>query len=108
MPDRENDPILDRIFAVEYLLGITVMASSNDPIQLNEVGAYDDLAARPNPDGLVILSVPPFEAMLPFIAQKMGRQLTPDEIDVERKKAPSIVLTKEAAEQMSAARAKRG
>jgi hypothetical protein len=83
------------------------MDTSSTPLQLNEVGAYGDLAARPNPDGLVILSVPPFEAMLPFLAQRLGRELTPDEIEIERKKAPSIVLTKQAAEQMSAARARR-
>jgi hypothetical protein len=83
------------------------MDTSSTPLQLNEVGAYGDLAARPNPDGLVILSVPPFETMLPFIAKRFGRELTPDEIEIERKKAPSIVLTKEAAEQMSAARARR-
>ena len=74
------------------------MALPNEPLQLNEVGAYGDLAARPNPDGFVILSVPPFEQMLPFIVQRLGRELTVAEIEVERKKAPSIVLTKEAAE----------
>jgi hypothetical protein len=82
------------------------METSITPLQLNEVGLYGDLAARPNPDCLVILSVPPFEAMLPFIAKKLGRELTPDEIEIERKKAPSIILTKEQAEQMNAARAK--
>ena len=84
-----------------------VMETPITPIRLNEVGAYGDLAARPNPDDLVILSVPPFESMLPFIAQRLGRELTPDEIEAERKKAPSIVLTKEAAAQMTSARAKR-
>ena len=83
------------------------MDTSSTPLKLNEVGAYGDLAARPNPDGLVILSVPPFEAMLPFLSQRLGRELTPDEIEIERKKAPSIVLTKQAAEQMSVARARR-
>ena len=83
------------------------MDTSSIPIKLNEVGAYGDLSTRPNPDGLVILSVPPFEVMLPFLAKRLGRELTPDEIEIERKKAPSIVVTKEAAEQMSAARARR-
>ena len=80
--------------------------ASSEPLKLNEVGAYGDLTARPNPQGFVVLSVPPFEAMLPFIAKRSGRELTPDEIEIERKKAPSIVLTKEAAEQMAVARAK--
>ena len=83
------------------------MPSQNEPIRLNEVGAYGELTARPNPDGLVVLTVPPFEAIIPFIVQRLGRELSPDEIEVERKKAPSIVVTKAAAQQMAAARAKR-
>jgi len=83
------------------------MSTSNEPLRLNEVGAYGDLIARPNPDDLVVLTVPPFEAMLPFIAQNMGRELSSDEIEVERRKAPSIVVTKEAAEKMYVARAQR-
>ena len=83
------------------------MPSPTEPLKLNEVGAYGDLIARPIPDGLVVLTVPPFEAMLPFIAQQRGRALTLDEIEMERKRAPSIVLTEEAAQQMAAARARR-
>lgn len=83
------------------------MPSQSEPIHLNEVGEYGDLTARPNPDGLVVLTVPPFEAMIPFLIQKLGREISPDEIEVERKKAPSIVVTKEAASKMAAARAKR-
>jgi hypothetical protein len=59
------------------------------------------------PDGLVVFTALPFEKMLPFIAQERGRELTPDEIEAERKRAPSIVLTKEAAQQMAAARGQR-
>jgi hypothetical protein len=83
------------------------MVSPTEPLKLNEVGAYGDLTARPNPDGLVVVTVPPFETMLPFLARQRGRELTPDEVEAERKRAPSIVLTKEAAQQMAAARAKR-
>lgn len=84
------------------------MPSPTDPLELQEVGAYGDLIARPNPDGLVVLPVPAFESMLPFIAQQRGRDLTPDEIEVERRRAPSIVVPKEIAEQMMAARARGG
>lgn len=79
------------------------MASPNDPLRPNEVGKYGDLAARPNPLGLVILNVPSFEAMLPHIAQNLGRALTPEEIEAERLKAPSIVVTREIAEHMTGA-----
>jgi hypothetical protein len=83
------------------------MPSSTDPLKPNDVGAYGDLIGRPNPDGLVVLTVPTFEIMLPFIARERGRELTPEEVETERMRAPSIVLTKEAAEQVAAARARR-
>ena len=82
------------------------MPSPTEPLKLNEVGAYGDLIARPNPDGLVVFSLPPFETLLPFIAQKKGRELTPDEIEAERKRVPSIALTKDAAERLAVERAK--
>ena len=59
------------------------MPSPTEPLKLNEVGAYGDLMARPNPDGLVVVTVPPFETMLPFIARQRGRELTPDEVEAE-------------------------
>jgi hypothetical protein len=81
------------------------MPSSTDPLKLNEVGSYADLITRPNPEGLVVVTVPPIESMLPFIAKQRGRELTPDEIEVERKRAPSIVVTKDAAQRIAAGRA---
>jgi hypothetical protein len=83
------------------------MNDQGKPLGLNEVGAYGELSSRPNPNGLVILSVPPFETMLPFIARRLGRELTPSEVEAERNKAPCIVVTSDAAAQMAAARAKR-
>ena len=83
------------------------MSQSNEPLRENEVGPNGELAKRPNPDGLAILTVPPFEVMLPFIEQRAGRKLTTDEVEAERAKAPSIVLPQEAARKMAAARAAR-
>ncbi len=83
------------------------MRSTDEPIRLNEVGAYADLMARPNPDGLVVLTVPPFESLLPYLVQRLGRELSPDEIEAERRKAPSIVVTKDVAEKMASARNRR-
>jgi hypothetical protein len=83
------------------------MATPNDPLSLNEVGPYGELSKRPNPGGLAILGVPPFESMLPFIEQRVGRKLTADEVAAERLKHPSIVVTQEAAAKMSVARAAR-
>ena len=76
-------------------------------LQLNDVGAFGELAGRPNPNRYAILSVPPFETMLPFLAKRLGRELTPAEIEVERNKAPCIVVTADAAAQMAVARASR-
>ena len=84
------------------------METSNTPIRPNEVGAYGDLAARPNPNGLVILNEPSLEGRFTVIAFKLRRAPTWEEIDAEQKKARAIVLTKAAAEHMMAARAKRG
>jgi len=83
------------------------MTDSIQPLQLNEVGSYGDLSARPNPNGWVVLTIPPFETMLPFIAQRLGRDLTPSEIEEERNKAPSMVVTSDVADRMAVARAQR-
>lgn len=83
------------------------MSEPLKPIQLNEVGSYGDLISRPNPNGLIVLTVPDFETMVPFIEKERGHKLSADEIKNEHQRAPSIVLTKEQAEKMSAARARR-
>jgi hypothetical protein len=83
------------------------MPESTEPLRENEVGPYGELSKRPNPAGLAILQVPPFESMLPFIEQRLGRKLSADEVEIERAKAASIVVTQEAAQKMAAARAAR-
>ena len=83
------------------------MPSSTDPIELNEVGAFGELCLRPNPNGFAILQVPPFEAMIPFLAKQLGHDPSPDEIEIARQKAPSIVVAKDVAEKMARARASR-
>jgi len=84
------------------------MNHSVKPLELNEVGPYGSLAARPNPSGFVILQVPPFESMLPFLVHRYGRDLTTEEVEAERANAPSMVVTEAVAAQMAAARATRG
>ena len=84
------------------------MGDSAKPIELNEVGPYGALAARPNPSGFAILQVPPFESLLPFLARRYGRELTAEEVETERNKAPSMVVTQVDAAQMAVARSKRG
>jgi hypothetical protein len=83
------------------------MAGPNEPLRENEGGKFEDLAKRPNPDGLVILPVPPVEDLIPVLQQRLGRELSPEEIDVQRRKAPSIVVTRDAAERILAERRSR-
>ena len=71
------------------------MPNSTDPLELYEVGAYGELCRRPNPHGFAIRQVPPFEAMIPFLAKQLGYDPTTDEIEVARLKAPSIVVPKD-------------
>jgi hypothetical protein len=83
------------------------MPSLNEPLRENEVGTFGELAQRSNPDNLVILPVPPIEVLLPSLRQQLGRDLTPEEIEIQRRKAPSIVVSKVAAERVLAERASR-
>ena len=88
-------------------LGRIHMSLVAEPLKLNEVGPLGELSLRPNPNGYVVLSMPPFEAMLPFLAKRLGRELTPDEIEVQRQRAPCLVVTAEDAAKMAQARASR-
>lgn len=84
-----------------------MMPSTNDPLRENEVGTFGELAQRPNPDNLVILPIPPIEDFLPSLRQQLGRDLTPQEIEGQRRKSPSIVVNQMVAEKMLAERAAR-
>jgi hypothetical protein len=88
-------------------MGTGNMAEPNEPLQENEVGAFGDLVRRPNPEALVILPVPPVESLIATLQQQLGRELTQEEVENQRFKAPSIVVAKEAAAAMSAAQAGR-
>ncbi len=72
----------------------------NKSIEIYEVGAYGELTARPNPEGLEIVTVPDFDEMIPTIEKRLGRQLTVVQVEQERQSAPAIALTKEEAEKM--------
>lgn len=80
------------------------MAEPGEPLRENDAGTYGDLSARPNPDSLVILAIPPVEDLIPALQQHLGRELTPEEVEVQRRKAPAIVVSREAAEKILAER----
>jgi hypothetical protein len=80
------------------------MPSANEPLRESDVGIFWELAQRPNPDDLVILPVPAVEHLLASLRQQLGRDLTPEEVEVQRRKAPSIVVSKAVAEKMLAER----
>ena len=83
------------------------MTDKDEPLRENEVGVYGQLASRPNPNGLVILPVPAVEDMLPFLEKNAGHELTAEEIEAQRQKAPSLVVSKEVAEKILAGRTSR-
>jgi hypothetical protein len=74
----------------------------------NEAGTFAQLAARPNPAGLVIVNEPPLEGEFSVLAFRLHRALTCDEMARERDKSPAIALTRTDAEQVFAVRAQRG
>jgi hypothetical protein len=80
---------------------------NSKPLREWEVGTFGELSRRSNPEGLVIVTVPDFEEMLPLLTQRAGRQFTADEIEAERHKASSMVMTLAAAEKMKAASGRR-
>src|SRR5262245_9561023 len=82
-----------------------MMAEANERLRENDVGPFGELSKRPNPDNLVILTVPAFEYLLPSLQKQLGRDLTPEEIEVQRRKAPAMAVRRSVAEKMQAARA---
>lgn len=83
------------------------MPSANDPLRENDVGTFGELSQRPNPNNLVILNVPPIEDLLQTLRQQLGRDLTPQELEVQRHKSPCIVVNKAVAERMAKERTAR-
>ncbi len=80
------------------------MAELSEPLRENETGPFGELAKRPNPDSLVILAIPPIEDLIRALQQRLDRELTPGEIEAQRRKAPAIVASREAAEKVLAQR----
>ncbi len=83
------------------------MKTPKKAIRPNEAGVFGELAARPNPHGLIIVNEPPLDVKLTAMAFRLRRALTWKEIEAECTKAPSIALTRRAAEDTFAARARR-
>ncbi|PTQ69138.1 hypothetical protein [Pseudomonas sp. GV071] len=72
---------------------------ANAPLAIGDAGAYGALAARPNPAGYVIVTVPDISELIPLIEQHEGRQLTADEAKEAHATAPSLVMTRDDAEE---------
>lgn len=83
------------------------MPNPVEPLREGEVGPLGELSKRPNPGGLALLQIPPFEAVLPFLEKKAGRKFTLEEIEIERAKAPAMVVSKDVEQKMASARAAR-
>ncbi len=79
----------------------------NDPLESGDTGPYLQLAARPNPSGYVIIAVPDVDEIISAIKRERGEALTAKEIEEARSAAPSLVMSKDDAEQFLKLRAAR-
>lgn len=75
------------------------------PLREGDTGPFGDLAARPNPEGLVVRHVMNVERLLPMVQHDLGRDLTPDEVAEHRNKAAAIAVTEERSRRMDEAEA---
>ena len=66
----------------------------------SQVGTFDELTKRPNPEGLVLVFVPSFEELIQLQQQHLGRELDDTEIETLRQKAAVIALRQEMAEKL--------
>lgn len=57
-----------------------------------ETGGFGELAAKDNPELLVVSYIPPIEAMLERARQLKGKELSPTEVERIRNDAPAIAL----------------
>jgi acyl carrier protein len=79
----------------------------NAPLALGDSGAYGELAIRPNPDELTIVTIPDINDLIASIEQQSGRQLTTEEIKEFQAIAPSLVMSPKDAEELKKLRASR-
>ena len=79
----------------------------SDPLELGDSGAYGELVTRPNPSGYVVVTVPDINEFIPIIEQQWGRQLTSDELKEAHAIAPSLVMSRDDAEELKKLRASR-
>jgi acyl carrier protein len=79
----------------------------NVPLALGDSGAYGELAIRPNPDGLTIVTIPDINDLIASIEQQSGRQLAAEEIKEFQAIAPSLVMSPKDAEELKKLRASR-
>jgi len=67
---------------------------TSQPLALHDIGPFGALFQRANPLGLVIVTYPLFESMLPLLEKKAGRKFTPAEVAAELAQAPAAALPK--------------
>ncbi|WP_211440824.1 hypothetical protein [Collimonas humicola] len=67
------------------------MAAQTDTLEVMEVGAYSELASRPNPHANEIVFIPSLSALLAEKEIKLGRPLTETEVKVVRDAATVTV-----------------
>jgi hypothetical protein len=78
-------------------IGGTLMAASGESLKDLEVGSYEELAARPNPEHLVLQYIPSLAATLLNVENKKGSALTRNEVEMLRDKANIMAILPAAA-----------
>jgi hypothetical protein len=75
-----------------FLASGVCMAAQSGTLEVMEVGAYSELASRPNPHANEIVFIPSLSALLAEKEMKQGRPLSETEVKVIRDTATVTVM----------------
>ena len=64
------------------------------PLREGDTGAFGVLSERPNPDGLIVRHVFPFERTLRALEYERGAPLLPQECEAQRDLSRAIAVTR--------------
>jgi hypothetical protein len=85
--NRHAGSIVWAALVVAMTYGGAAMADSGNPLEALEVGAYSELAGRPNPEKLKLVPIPSLAAILVAAERKKGAPLTKAEVEAIRDKS---------------------
>jgi len=68
-----------------------------DPLRLHDIGDFEVLSKKPNPEGLIVVTYPLLDLLLPVLEREAGRKFTEAEIEEKVAKAPAVALPRQEA-----------